>query len=66
MKKLNCYCGASFEIEIKENETGISKIPEHIYNNISDNLEERLKDPGIKELMSLPYRSINTISTEVQ
>ena len=51
---------------LKENETGISKIPEHIYTNIDNNLEERLRAPGIEELLSLPYRSINKISTEVQ
>jgi hypothetical protein len=50
---------------LREGETGISKIPESIYNSISSNLEERLKEPGIEELLSLPYRSINTISTEV-
>ncbi len=51
---------------LKEEETGISKIPESIYNSISSNLEERLKEPGIRELLSLPYRSVNTISPEVQ
>ncbi len=51
---------------LKDNETGISKIPEHIYNKIKDTLEERLKVPGINELLALPYRSVNTISTEVQ
>ena len=51
---------------LKEGETGISKIPESIYNSISSNLEERMKEPGISELLSLPYRSVNTISTEVQ
>lgn len=50
---------------LREGETGISKIPESIYNSISSNLEERLKEPGIEELLSLPYRSVNTISTEV-
>ncbi len=50
---------------LKEGETGISKIPESIYNNISSNLEERLKEPDIEEFLSLPYRSINKISTEV-
>lgn len=50
---------------LKENETGISKIPEHIYNSISENLKERLKDPEITGLLSLPYRSVNKISTEV-
>ncbi len=51
---------------LKENQTGISKIPEHIYNNINDNLQERLNAPEIKDLLSLPYRSVNKISTEVQ
>lgn len=51
---------------LKENETGISKIPEHIYNKIKDNLEERLQVSGIEELLAFPYRSVNTISTEVQ
>lgn len=51
---------------LKENETGISKIPEHIYNDINNNLEERLKAPGIKDMLSLPYRSVNKIRTEVQ
>lgn len=51
---------------LKEGETGISKIPESIYNSISNDLDERLKDPGISELLSLPYRSVNTISTEEQ
>jgi hypothetical protein len=51
---------------IKKNETGISKIPKHIYNNISNNIEERMKEPAIKELLSFPYRSINTIRTEVR
>ncbi len=51
---------------LKEGETGISKIPESIYNSIGSNLVERMKDPGIMELLSLPYRSVNTISTEVQ
>ncbi|MCK5200668.1 MAG: hypothetical protein KAR21_20075, partial [Spirochaetales bacterium] len=50
---------------LRDGETGISKIPESIYNSISSNLEERLKEPGIEELLSLPYRSVNTISTEV-
>ncbi len=50
---------------LKEGETGISKIPESIYNSISSNLEERLKEPDIEEFLSLPYRSINKISTEV-
>jgi CpXC protein len=51
---------------LKEKETGISKIPEHIYNNIYDNLEDRLKTPGINDLLSLPYRSVNKIITEVK
>ena len=50
---------------LKEKETGISKIPEHIYNSINENLKERLKDPEISGLLSLPYRSVNKISTEV-
>jgi len=55
-----------FQIKgLKINETGISKIPINIYNNIQDNLENRIKDPDIKELLKFPYRSVNTISTEV-
>ena len=50
---------------LREGETGVSKIPESIYNSIRNNLDERLKEPGIEELLSLPYRSVNTISTEV-
>jgi len=50
---------------LKEKETGISKIPEHIYTSINKNLNERLKDPEILGLLSLPYRSVNKISTEV-
>ncbi len=50
---------------LKEGEMGISKLPESIYNNIENNLEDKLKDPGIAEFLSLPYRSVNTISTEV-
>ena len=50
---------------LREGETGVSKIPESIYNSICNNLDERLKEPGIEELLSLPYRSVNTISTEV-
>ncbi len=51
---------------LKEGETGISKLPESIYNNLEENLEEKLREPGIAEFLSLPYRSINTINTEVQ
>lgn len=51
---------------LKENETGISKIPEHIYNSIDEHLKERLMDPEIMNIMALPYRSVNKISTEVQ
>ena len=51
---------------MKEGETGVSKIPESIYNSISSNLEERMMEPGIMELLSLPYRSVNTIRTEGQ
>jgi len=51
---------------MKEGETGVSKIPESIYNSISNNLDERLMEPGIMELLSLPYRSVNTIRTEGQ
>jgi len=50
---------------LKMDEIGISKIPINIYNNIQDNLETRLQDPDIKELLKFPYRSVNTISTEV-
>ena len=51
---------------LKENETGISKLPKHIYTTIDENLEERLKDREIKELLDLPYISINKIIPEVQ
>lgn len=50
---------------LKENETGISQIPDHIYNSINDNLNERLNDPVVIEILELPYRSVNKISTEV-
>jgi len=50
---------------LKENETGISQIPDHIYNSINDNLNERLNDPVVTEILELPYRSVNKISTEV-
>lgn len=65
IKKEDC-CLVFHIYGLKEEETGISKIPESIYNSISSNLEERMKEPEISELLSLPYRSVNTISTEVQ
>jgi len=50
---------------LKEKETAISKIPLQIYNNIKVDLDNKLKDPDIYELLSFPYRSVNTIITEV-
>ena len=50
---------------LKENETGISQIPDHIYNSINNNLNERLNHPVVSEILKLPYRSVNKIRTEV-
>ncbi len=50
---------------LRVTETAISKIPLQIYNNIKDDLDNKLKNPDIIELLAFPYRSVNKISTEV-
>ena len=77
MKK-NCSYGTGIEMnikntkqivvcfkELKENETGISQVPDHIYNSINDNLNDRLCNPVVIEILEQPNRSVNKISTEV-